>query len=94
MNDMTYYAPTKVDPFSARAGALCQIVANTAKECGYPNCHGEVVGCAVHEANVVEKDERGRSKYHDGAQFLPVCQKHKKWEYAKARDENIAWNLD
>lgn len=88
-NTMTYYSPMAISPYSAMAGLICQEVADSAKECGYPMCHGEVVGAAVHEAKLKEGKE-----CKDGAQFLPVCEKHKRWEYAKLSNENIAWSID
>jgi hypothetical protein len=88
-DEMTYYSPTLTDPHSEKAGVICELVANTAKECGYPACQGKVVGCAVHECTI--KTNNG---YGNGSQFLPVCAKHKVWEFSKLNQENIAWNLD
>lgn len=84
--DLTYYAPTKCSPASPLAGLICQQIADTITECGYSNCTGEVIGCAVHDAII--KTDTG---YADGSQFLPVCQKHKEWEFAKLKPVKTPW---
>lgn len=80
---MTYYNLVALSPYSTEAGLLCQKVADTATECAYPSCAKEVVGCAVHEATI--KTENG---YKKGCHFLPICQKHKAWEFEKVNPNN------
>lgn len=80
MIEMMYYRPTNIFPTSTEAGAIAQEIADTIPKCGYPDCGKDTVGCAVHEA-VMETD----GKYTDASQFLPVCQKHKEWEFAKLK---------
>lgn len=91
---MTYYGTSLFLPDTVGAGLIAQRVADTAKHCGYPKCRGKVVGAAVHSANVIEKDEQGRSIYKDGSYSLPVCKKHRAWEFAKLNEpEPWGWML-
>jgi len=74
------------DPFafavradSLVAGDIAQVFADGAKYCSSPDCGGEVVGCAVHEADCTD----------NWADMYPVCERHKGWEYAKMEGVSI-----
>lgn len=81
---MGYRAQTLCDPKGPIAAVIAQEIADRIERCGYPKCRGRTVGCAVHE--VILKTESG---YEDGSQFLPVCRKHKLWEFQKVKDYKV-----
>jgi hypothetical protein len=76
--DMYYAAFSICSPTSKRAGEICQKIADTIPVCGYPDCSKKTVGAAVHETVIGTKEG-----YKNGSAFLPVCEDHKKWEFAK-----------
>lgn len=78
-------------PESMEAGYVAQLVANIAKECWYPDCNGEVVACAVHRATVAKPNKGGYNM--NGSDYLPVCEKHKRWEFAKVSGVE-PWELE
>jgi hypothetical protein len=67
-----------IDPYSEQAGRIAEVLADIADRCGYPDCGSEVVGCAVHAAN-----------HRTESSFMPVCERHKGWEFAKLTGETI-----
>lgn len=63
-----------VDPHSEKAGDVAEAIADAAQACGYLDCPDPVVGCAVHP------------KFHErDSEFVPVCGRHKGWEFAKVQ---------
>lgn len=89
-----------IHPEGQIAGLLCEIAAELATTCGYPDCDDEAVVCAVHPTHITGEWMTILAKLglpeHElsskpGSQFLPVCERHKGWEQAKF--EGTGWSV-
>lgn len=79
---MKYYSPTVCEANSIEEDSICQLVADKAEKCGYIACNRRSVGAVAHRT-WINISENKRSEPVWGSQFLPVCKKHKDWEFRK-----------